>query len=163
MAFNDPLPFTETTVVNLAQAAPHDGSLAVTEIDSRLMIVGFSAEGSAPPLGTRLLRWFDRALLVGLAPYGTFAVADGRANPIVRSLGKLDLPAYLLRVLGKNASTDPSQAQRAWRECRAIDCPCARHCGRGERRPCCNRSDQREWTGVNGATSKASLRDSRCS
>jgi hypothetical protein len=117
IVFATPIAYDESQVAKLAPAVPPGGCLLVRGSSNGLNIWGFGR--------TRPGSWIDTVsvevlqpgtLRVGVGPFQTFAVLNGRSNPILEG-SHIELPAYLQRVLRKTLPTqDILETQAIWRE-----------------------------------------------
>jgi hypothetical protein len=118
LAFATPVPYHEGQIVRLAPAVPHGGCILVSVSGGGLNIWGFGR--------SRAGTWVDSVTIevsepgtvrVGVGPFQTFAVLDGRSNSILEGT-HIGLPHYLGAVLRKGLpGNDVLEAQAVWREC----------------------------------------------
>lgn len=120
-AFAEPVPCDAQQIARLAPVTPMDGCLLAVSEDDRLWLWGLGRCRPTPMDGTLVLDvWEPGIVRVGVGPYPTFAVLNGRTDAVIE--GRIsNLPRYLQRILKKNAAGHPPLESKAiWRECMAI-------------------------------------------
>jgi hypothetical protein len=121
VAFAVPVPYGESQIARLSPAAPQGGCLVVSGSGDGLNIWGFGHSRPGTRIDTVTIDvWEPGTVRVGVGPFRTFAVLNGRADEIVEGTDN-NLPSYLQRVLSKTLPTDDIlETQAVWRECQAL-------------------------------------------
>jgi hypothetical protein len=121
LEFAAPISYDESQIAKLAPAVPPGGWLAVSGASDALKIWGFGRSRPGSWLGTVTIKvWGPGSLGVGLGPFQTFLVANGKSNLSIEGTGN-ELAHYLQRALQKPLPVADFRATQAvWWECLAL-------------------------------------------
>jgi hypothetical protein len=122
LTFSHPAPYDADHVAKLAPAVPDGGCLPVSAPEGRLQIWGIGRVRHTFWDTITVEIWGPGTVRVGVGPLSSFAVLDGRENPVMGGIGDIDLVAHFQNKLHKAlpASGDFGETQAIWRECIAM-------------------------------------------
>jgi hypothetical protein len=122
LAFSEAAPYDADHVAKLAAAVPDGGYLAVSAPEGHLQIWGIGRVRHTFWDTITAEIWGPGTIRVGVGPLSSFAILDGRENPVMGGTGHIDLVAHFQKKLHKSlpASGEFVETQAIWRECIAM-------------------------------------------